>query len=532
MSERRIVMKLLVLAVIAAGLWTLTHTYAASVYDQLDLLVDVRHELMQNYVERPDDQELVESAVRGMVESLDDPYTVFLNAEDLEPFEQQIRGRFSGIGAEVDMHEDRLRIVSPLEDSPAWEAGVMAGDVVLEIEGQSTEGMSLQEAVKLLTGEAGTDVTIRVRHRSGDEEDITITREVINVPTIRGFHRLDDNGYEYMLDSQRGIGYVRISQFTDTTAEDMAQIIESLKQQGLKALIIDVRFNPGGLLQAAKDVSDLLLPVGERIVSIKGRSTPERVFMSDEQPLLGPEVPVVIIANESSASASEILTGALSENSRALFVGTRTFGKGSVQTVKQLLDGRAAIKLTSAYYYLPTGRNIHRTGKDDDAWGVDPSDGAYVPMSVDEVRDLIDARRKDVLESANASKQLGDVTPTWIEETLKDKQLAAALEATVGRLESGTWPKVGKSVTEQVTRERKRRQLLAQKERVEEALHEIEQDLAALDEGRDPTSDKATEKLKKAVEAGRDVMPEAGTIDAEKSDLPEKPKPGTTKPQE
>lgn len=503
-------------------LWTVCQTAACStVYDQLDLIVDVRHELVNNYVEQPDEMLLVQSAVRGMIESLDDPYTVFLSEEDLTPFQQQVRGRFSGIGAEVEMHNDRLRIITPLEDSPAWEAGVLAGDVVLEIEGESTQGMSLREAIRRLTGEAGTTVMIKVRHRTGEEQQLRIIRDVINVPTVRGVRRSTEGQRNNMLDGRNKIGYLRISQFTDTTADDVAEAISRLKQQGMKALILDVRFNPGGLLQSATAVSDLFLPPGDRIVSVKGRRTPEKVYDAKTQPMLPMDLPIVVIANESSASASEILAGALAENDRALFVGSRTFGKGSVQTVRQLLDGHAALKLTSAHYYLPTGRNIHKTGEDDLEWGVDPSPGSYVPMSVDEIRAMTEARRDSELQKMLSDQAKGlQITPAWIETTFKDKQLAKALEAALGKLATGQWPQVGLTINESLIKQRKRQQLMEQKRRIEEALAELNSQLAAIDGQGVIEPEKVEAKLQEAVDAGRDVMPEAGTIDEQGSDLP------------
>ena len=459
---------------------------ALSVFDQLDLLVDVRHEIVSNYVEEPKQDEMVRAAVRGMVESLDDPYTVYISPDELEPFDKAVRGSFSGIGAEVDIHENRLRIVSPLEDSPAWKAGVMAGDIVLEIDGVSTEGLKITECIQKLTGEEGTDVTIKVRHESGEEVVLTITRARISVQTVRGFLRGDDGKWDYMLDDARGIGYVRITQFTDQTAEAMTQAVGELVARDAKAIILDMRFNPGGLLESAVEVSDLFLGEGKRIVSIKGRRVPEVVHSAKDDGTI-PEVPMVVLANDASASAAEIVTGALSDNDRAVFIGTRTFGKGSVQQVRMLESNAGAIKITNAYYYLPNGRNIHRR-ENADVWGVDPTPGFYVPMTPEQTRTLLKARREsDVLKPGNGNHN-GSVTPAWIREHLADPQLAAAVDAAIGKLDTGDWPKVGQDGTDELVKVAKRQSLITQRDLLKDRLATVEAELAKL-EGDAPAED-------------------------------------------
>jgi len=454
-----------------------------TVFDQLDLLVDIRHEIVQNFVEEPDQEQLVESAVRGMIDSLDDPYTTYISPEELEPFDKQVRGTFSGIGAEVTIDEklNRLKIVSPLEDSPAWKSGVMAGDIVLDIEGESTEGMTINEAVAKLTGPEGTDVTIRVRHENGDEQKITITRAQIDIQTVKGVRRDTENRWDFMLDDQAKVGYVRLTQFTQKTVEELRDALEQLEANDAEALILDLRFDPGGLLDAAVDVSDMFLDGDQQIVSIKGRSTPERVFESTDEGTVT-DIPMVVLANENSASASEIVTGALKDNGRAKFIGTRTFGKGSVQHIRMLDGGRGAIKLTHAHYYLPSGRNIHRQ-PDAEVWGVDPANGFYVPMTTEEIRAMIKVRREgDVLRRTNGDAGVERITPEWIEQTLKDKQLSAGLEAILGYLDNSEWPEVGLSGVDELTKLQRREVLRAQRDLLQERLLEIEGELASLNE--------------------------------------------------
>ena len=484
--KRRFTGQLIVLAVLCAVVLVLTNTWArqGSAFEQLDLLVDVRHELINGYVEEPDKEAMSRAAVQGMIESLDDPYTTYLAPEDLEMFEHQVRGSFSGIGAEVDIYQNRVRIVTPLEDSPAWEAGVMAGDIILEIEGESTLDMPLTQAVRKLTGEPGTDVNIRVRHESGEEEDITITRDKINIQTVRGFRREPDRDYDFTLDDEQRIGYVRLTQFSERSPQELREALEPLSQgdDAIRALVLDMRFNPGGLLQAAVQVSDMFLKADQTIVSVKGRKVPEEVHRATAETLL-PSIPVVVLANEASASAAEIVTGALKDNDRALFVGSRTFGKGSVQQVKMLESGQGALKMTNAYYYIPSGRLIHRK-EDAKVWGVDPSKGSYVPMSSDETQAMLEARREK--ERLTRDKDNGDaaaVSPAWIKQTLKDPQLAAALRAARGKLNSGDWPEVGKRGADQLAQARQRSRLRERREALMEQLNEVERQLGQYERG-------------------------------------------------
>ncbi|MFP4143917.1 MAG: S41 family peptidase [Phycisphaeraceae bacterium] len=465
-----------------------------SVIDQLDLLVDVRHQIVENHVEEPDEEAMIRSAVQGMIESLEDPYTAYLSPEDLESFDRYITGSFTGIGAEVDLSEGRrLRIVTPLADSPAWEAGVMPGDIVLEIDGESTEDMSLPEAIDRLTGEAGTDVVILVRHESGEKEKITITRDVIQVRSVRGFQRGSDQRFQYMLGPNSQVGYIRVTQFIDKTADELRKALRQVKQQGAEVVILDLRFNPGGLLESALDVSDLFLDDGEMIVSTEGRAVPGQAFHASGETLL-PDMPVIVLANEASASAAEIVTGALKDHDRALVIGARTFGKGSVQQVKMLRDGLGAMKITNAYYYLPSGRLIHRR-EDSDTWGVDPSEGSYVPMNPEQIREMLDTRRQaDVVQNGDEPAGTTEVTPEWLEQELKDIQLAAALRAARQRIETGRWPEVGRSDVGALVAANKRANLVQRRNLLKEELAEVEQELTTLASGEPGESAAAAEE--------------------------------------
>ena len=481
--------RLLMLLILTLVLGSVSFAKRSGLFDQLNLLVDVRHELVSEYVETPDEQKMTQAAVRAMVESLEDPYTVYLSPQDLEPFDKQVRGTFSGIGAEVDIHNNHLRIVTPLDDSPAWKAGIMAGDIVLEVDGESlaevfakldSDAQRLRESVKRLQGLEGSKVRIKVRHASGQEAQVVVTRAQITVQTVRGWRRDGDGQWTYMLDPVTKIGYIRLSQFTDRTANDLRMALDNLQKLDVRGLVLDMRFNPGGLLDAAVQVSDLFLDGGKRIVSVKGRHVPERVQFSTDPGTIR-EIPLVVLANEASASAAEVVTGALADNGRAQFIGTRTFGKGSVQQIRPLEDGAGALKITNAYYYLPNGRNIHRR-KDKDVWGVDPQPGYWVPMSAQEIKEMTRIRREgDVLRNGPGETQ----EPTrWtaerIREELKDRQLAAGLEALQGYIATGAWPVVGQDGTQEIVQMMKRDTLQRQRDLLEERLAQVEKELAEL----------------------------------------------------
>ena len=475
--NQRLAANLSLVAAMAVLLVTFKSTWArpASVLTQLDALVDLRYELDHEYVEEPDEEKLINGAIEGMISALDDPYTQYLDAEALKGFTESIDSEFTGIGAEVEIENNRLHIVTPLEDSPAFKAGVMAGDTVLTIDGTDTLDLPIGDAIKLLKGPAKTQVTITVRHRTGDEEEIVITRDRIEVKTVRGFKREADLSFNHWLDAENKVGYVRLTQFSQPSIDELTQVFARLKQQGIRALVLDLRYNPGGLLDAAVKLSNMFLDEGQTIVSVRGRNVREVVYKADSDTLMG-DLPLVVLANPYSASASEIVSGALSDNDRALFVGERTFGKGSVQQVKLLGGGKSALKITNAYYYLPSGRNIHRRSHKDN-WGVDPSEGAYVPLTFDQRKAMADVRREVANGQGPATKH---ITPAWLEDEFKDPQLAAALTAVLGKLNTGDWPKVGQSGAEALAKAAEHDNLSKQREALEEALAKVDQKIQEL----------------------------------------------------
>ena len=480
--KRRLLGNIGIASLLLVILLTLTAAWAKqnSDFSSLDLIVDVRHELMHEYVTKPDVTTLTQSAVRGMVASLDDPFTVYLPPDELTSFEREVHGKFSGIGAQVDSRRGMLHIVTPLEDSPAWKAGIMAGDTVLKINGKSTRDMKLSDAVSMLTGDEGTKVTLTVRHESGKVQNITVTRRIINVRTVRGFRRTADQHFDFMLDRKHKIGYIRITQFTEDTAGEIHDALQSLIKHGMKGLIIDVRFNPGGLLESAVQIGSMFLKGGETVVSVKGRVVPRKVYRAADDDTI-PDVPIVIVANEASASAAEILTGALKDNHRALFLGTRTFGKGSVQQIRMLPEGEGAIKITNAHYYLPSGRNINRN-PDSKVWGVDPSPGEYVPMTPNQVLTMVKLRRqRDVVgKDGTPATSPAQVDPAYIENTLKDPQLADALKAILAKTDGKPWPKLGKSGATEIALAQERGNLIQARDELQTQLQQIQQRLDSI----------------------------------------------------
>jgi carboxyl-terminal processing protease len=415
----------------------------ASDYEFFDPVVIVKNLLTESFVEELSEErqlEMRDQMVSAMVSSLGDPYTQYVPYEQVPQFEKQLRGTYVGIGAEIDIVDDYLTIVTPMDDSPSLRAGVMAGDTVLDIEGESTYQMGAERAMELLTGQPGTQVTIRLRHKNGEEEQITIMRDHIVTRTIKGTHRVGEE-WDYQLDPELGLGYIRIAQFNRNTAPDLRAAIEELMAAGLNGLVLDVRFNPGGELETAVEIADLFLAEGD-VASVVTRDGVEETYSAVEAGTL-PHFPLVVLINETSASASEILAGSLQDNGRAKVLGERSYGKGSVQEVRILPDKLGTLKLTTAHYYLPSGGNIQRQ-EDSIDWGVDPDDGFHVDMSIEQYQSMIEARRQfEIITNGTAGGAQDWADPHWIRETVRDVQLAAALDALRARVAGEDWPRVG-----------------------------------------------------------------------------------------
>jgi carboxyl-terminal processing protease len=376
-------------------------------YELYELLVDTLDQVQRNYVKEVSRRELVEAAIRGVLSELD-PYSAYIGPRHLDQFRTAVDSKFGGIGIQISMENGSLHVLSPLVGTPAYRAGVLAGDRITEIDGKSTKGIELEEAVRRLKGKEGTQVTLTVLHQeSAEPEKITITREIVRVPTVLGDHRKKDDTWDFMLQREKGIGYVRVTAFSGGTARELRKALQQLQTENLGGLVVDLRFNPGGLLRSAIEVSDLFIAKG-RIVSTKGRDSggPERVWDAHEKGTFE-NVPMVVLVNRYSASGSEIVAACLQDHKRAVVMGERTWGKGSVQNVIPLEGGRSALKLTTASYRRPSGKNIHRfpgAGSDEE-WGVRPDEGYALRLPNQEMMALIrDRRKRDVIESRKPSQ--------------------------------------------------------------------------------------------------------------------------------
>lgn len=321
-----------------------------STYEKLRLFSDVLEEIERNYVEEVDSSDLIEKAIRGMVKELD-PHSAFLSPDAFEGLQEETRGEFGGIGIQISMRDEGITVVSPIDGTPAFRAGIQANDVIVRVDGESTRDMMLHEAVKLMRGEPGTEVTIAVSRKGVDEPiEFELERGIIPVDSVR--YATPAPGY----------GYLWITNFREKTTDEVREALAELKAEndGLKGLILDLRDNPGGLLSQSVSVSDLFLEQGD-IVSIRGRDDKKmdhyRAGEEDEKY----DFPIVVLINSGSASAAEIVAGALQDNQRALVIGTKSFGKGSVQSVRPLRDGYA-LKYTIANYYTPSGVSIQEKG--------------------------------------------------------------------------------------------------------------------------------------------------------------------------
>jgi carboxyl-terminal processing protease len=322
-------------------------------YRQLNLFGDVFERVRSDYVEKPDDSKLVESAISGMLAGLD-PHSSYMDAKSFRDMQVQTRGEFGGLGIEVTMEDGLIKVVSPIDDTPASKAGIMANDIITQLDDEQVQGLTLNQAVEKMRGPVNTKIRLKIIRKGSDNPiEVTLVRDNIRVRSVRARVEQDD------------IAYIRVTTFNEQTTEGLKREINNLSTQigadKLKGFIIDLRNNPGGLLEEAVTVSDAFLERGE-IVSTRGRNAEETQRRAAHAGDLTKGKPVIVLINGGSASASEIVAGALQDHKRATLVGTRSFGKGSVQTIIPLGSGNGALRLTTARYYTPSGKSIQAKG--------------------------------------------------------------------------------------------------------------------------------------------------------------------------
>ncbi|HEY2251372.1 MAG TPA: S41 family peptidase, partial [Planctomycetaceae bacterium] len=444
-------------------------------------LSEIRTQILKHFVKSLDGRALDEGAVRGMLQALDDPHSEFLSPDKFKELTRGIEGALTGIGIEVStITENQLAVVAPLPGSPAEAAGIRTGDAILAVDGKSVQELGHAAAIDAIRGQAGSVVALRVK-RGGEEFILKVTRGSIRMPSIKGLW-IDKTTrkWNFWLDQEQKLGYVQIGEFGKTTVEDCRSGVKSLVEQGLKGLVLDLRHCPGGLLMATVEIAELFLREG-LIVSFKGGQSPETIYRATGKNCLG-DFPLLVLVDDHTASAAEILAGALKENGRATILGTRTFGKGSMQEIHSFSDG-GAIKLTSAYFYLAGGRSIDRQ-KGAATWGVDPSDGFYVPVSLEQQELWLKARRRrESLGDALVPRQGGPGISAAIAGILEDPQLSAAYKSILARVTDGAFLKVGQS--EQALRDHlaRREQLLKARAEAQKQLETIDKELSATSDG-------------------------------------------------
>ncbi len=373
-------------------------------------------QIRSRYLEDVDRQVLFEGAVEGMVRRLDsefdDKHSAYIRPEMLLDFEKMLNQKFDGVGMEVTLSGERrqLTVTVPLPGSPAEEAGIRAGDRIMRIDAQSTEGLSLADAVKLMHGETGTSVVLTVLHKGEDDpRDIEIVRAVIQIDTVVGHDRNDDGSWKFFLEGQDKIAYLRINSFAGDTAEEMQNLTRQLVDDGVRGLVLDVRSDPGGFLDQAVKICDMFIRSGVIVSTRRRHDQIFRVFRAKEKGTLG-DFPVAVLVNGDSASASEILAACLQDHKRAVIVGERTFGKGTIQELIELESRRGILKLTTGTYWRPSEKDINRRKGDDenDDWGVRPDAGYEVafPEEPEKSDDFVDPQLEKAIEYLRS--QLGD----------------------------------------------------------------------------------------------------------------------------
>jgi carboxyl-terminal processing protease len=412
---------------------TAARAAATDTYRQLNLFGDIFEMVRSHYVEKPDDSKLIEGALNGMLNGLD-PHSSYMEPKSFRDMQVETHGEFGGLGIEVTMEDGVLKVVAPIDDTPAAKAGLRAGDVITHLDDEALQGLTLNQAVEKMRGPVNTKIKLKILRKGADQPlDVAITRETIRVRAVRSHNEGDD------------IGYVRITQFTEQAADGLRKAINDITSQlgadKVKGFVIDLRNNPGGLLDQAISVSDTFLERGE-IVSTRGRDPEESQRFNARPGDLTKGKPVIVLINGGSASASEIVAGALQDHRRATLVGTRSFGKGSVQTIIPLGSDNGALRLTTARYFTPSGRSIQAKGITPDIEVLqDVPEDIQVRASVTETRGEASLRGHLKAEGDEAGGSQSYVPP----EAKDDKALNMALNLIRGTTVNAAFPPNPKS---------------------------------------------------------------------------------------
>ncbi len=378
-------------------------------FRQLELFGDIFERVRADYVDEVGDEQLIEAAINGMLSSLD-PHSAYLNEKNYRDMQVQTRGEFGGLGIEVTMEQGLVKVVSPIDDTPAHRAGLKPGDFITHLDGDAVLGMNLSAAVERMRGRVNTDIILTIRREGEEPFDVTITRAVITIQSVRS--RVEND-----------VGYIRITNFNEQSQPGLERAISKITEElgdRLVGYVLDLRNNPGGLLTQAVSVSDSFLERGE-IVSTRGREEGEASRFNASPGDLAGGLPVVVLINEGSASASEIVAGALQDHRRAIVVGTRSFGKGSVQTIMPI-PGAGAMRLTTARYYTPSGRSIQQTGIEPDIF---VEQARLEPVETS--RRLREENLRNALTNENGPEEAGAPSATQIDNA-EDYQLTRAMD--------------------------------------------------------------------------------------------------------
>ncbi len=419
--SRRIVAAVLVAALFAVGWWSGGVGARGELYSNVDKFVEVLHQVDQNYVEPIDPPRVMKGAIQGMLQTLD-PYSQYLDAKEYGSLQEVTRGTFSGVGLEVGIRDHFPTVIAPIEGGPAWDAGIQSGDAIVKVDGKSTTDYSLDDVAGALRGPAGTRVVVSIfRDGAASDFELPLTRREIVVTSV-----------PYAFVTPGNVGYLRISRFAEDTDTRLREAVSKLRAQGATGLVIDLRRNPGGLLDEAVDVTEHFVPRNSEIVSTRGRNPAlnRRYFAGDASPEL--RWPMAVLVDEGSASASEIVSGALQDLDRALIVGRTSFGKGSVQNVFTVPGRAAAVKLTTALYYTPSGRSIHRLVRDEAPADplADDDEGDASPDSATATAAPRDTTTRPVYHTAAGRTVLGGggITPDLVVAADTLGRLAAEFE--------------------------------------------------------------------------------------------------------